>query len=208
MSRLGTAELKTVRDRLPDEGLVTLRHRPECNRARELVEEWIGHSHLLQRERPQVQREWTMVGIPLRRLLFDLASAKAPWPLYLWGSIGCGKTRAALAFCDRIVKSAYWTVDQLLDLTRIGAWSPQEWHRPKLAVLDELGKPRAGAGKDFDYSVVSRFVDWRESLPAIYISNHSPAAIAKTLYDTRLESRLTSGTVYELRAHDRRRRTR
>ncbi|KKM63048.1 hypothetical protein LCGC14_1515430, partial [marine sediment metagenome] len=58
---------------------------------------------------------------------------------------------------------------------------------------------------DFDYSAVKQFTDWRECRPVIYLSNHGPEEIER-IYDERLQSRLTSGTVYELVDRDRRRR--
>lgn len=145
-----------------------------------------------------------MVVKPLRQLFFALASGQRPWPLYLHGDIGHGKTRAVLAFCDRVVTARYWSVDSLMDAI---VCREAPWHgwQTDLAVLDELGLPRAGNAAEFDYSAVKQFLDWRECRPAIYVSNLAPTGIYR-LYDDRLESRVTSGTVYRLLDRDRRKR--
>ena len=185
MTRINPAD---VLARVPDEGLRTLRRLPEPKR-------------IYPKSLP---REWSMVVEPLRRLFVELAIGRKPWPLYLYGPIGHGKTRAVLAFCDRVAYSRYWTVDDVMDgiVFREPPWRS---FRTDLAILDELGLPRPGNAADFDYSAVKQFTDWRECRPVIYLSNHGPEEIER-IYDERLQSRLTSGTVYELVDRDRRRR--
>lgn len=211
MTRISTDDLAAVQARMPEEGLIKLQWRPPAKRCVELAEEWIGNSHLLARCCPQVARKWDLVQPGLKEAFIALASGSVRWPFYLWGAVGTGKSRAALAFCDRIQHSYYLTVDEVMDHI-VGHsppgeynWRHEERRTASLVVLDELGLPRSGGGRDFDYSAVKQFVDWRECRAAIYISNHSPEKIGK-LYDTRMESRLTSGTVFELRDRDRRRR--
>lgn len=155
--------------------------------------------------RKHLPREWGDVAKSLRQVLFDLACGRKPWPLYLWGPVQFGKTRAVLAFCDRTRHARYWTVGNVMDDMAMGR-APWYGFQTDLAVLDELGLPRIGEkGRDFDYGAVMEFYDWRECRPAIYVSNHSPKDIAR-LYDERIQQRLTKGTVYELVDRYRRRR--
>jgi hypothetical protein len=209
LSRLDSNDLV---QRPPNEGLVKLHCRPNREKALELIDQWPGHHHLLHRDCSRLIRQWDMVQPSLRQVFLNLAVAKLRWPLYLWGPVGSGKTRAALAFCDLIVHSLYWTVDEVMD-SIIGRRPP--WHDSgvELAVLDELGQPRPGNADEFDYSTVKQFLDWRESRPAVYITNLAPDKQSADgepsildHYDRRIASRLTSGTVHKLVDRDRRRR--
>lgn len=157
---------------------------------------------------PDIIRTWNAVDNRLRDTLLLLAGGGAPWPLYLYGSVGTGKTRASLTLVDH-AQGSYWTVTDLMDRMRerqrtpwpdhYNEGSPEEAHY--VAVLDELGTHRIVS--DFEYDAVYKFVRWREDLPAIYISNHPPSKI-RTLYDRRIESRITCGTAFHLDGPDRR----
>lgn len=161
---------------------------------------------------PCLFRDWQAVDEPLRVVLENLAWGESPWPLYLYGPVGSGKTRAMLAWCDRLEVARYWTVDDLMHLADSrtdrdppwidpvhGSWRRNGW--PSLAVLDEVAIREKVS--DWEYSAVKRFADWREDRPTVYISNHSPDVIGRK-YDERVESRLTCGTVHKLTGPDRR----
>lgn len=201
MTRVSTHDLTAGP---PLEGLVKLDQRPAPERSRELAAEWEGHGHLLKFVRPSLSRQWELVAPALQKVLIDLARGERRWPLYLHGGVGVGKTRAALAFCDKVVSPGYWAVDDVM--TGICSGCPPWSFNYSLAVLDEVGLPRSGKGRDFDYSAVKEFCDWRECRPAIYICNHHPDAILE-LYDRRIFSRLMYGTVFELTGPDRRLRS-
>lgn len=180
----------TIPDRLPNEGLYRLHGRAKTETKQDGL---------------RLQRRWNMIQPALRAVLNDLACAEKPWPLYLHGSVGHGKTRAVLAFHDRIDRAHYWTMDGLMDGVKTEPPWNIWWGGPlELAILDEVGQPRpTDAARDYDYSCLKQFLDWRECRPAIYVSNHPLETIEK-LYDTRIKSRLGAGTVYELKDHDRR----
>lgn len=145
------------------------------------------------------------------RKLFDtfrgLCRGEKPWPLFLTGPTGTGKTYAALALLDGIRGGTlFTTVPRLrerlfrdpVDFDRITG------EQTALAVLDELGV--RGDVSDFEFEAVARFADQREQTAgsaAIYISNHPPEEIAK-IYDERIESRVLGGTWFELKGDDRR----
>lgn len=160
--------------------------------------------------RRQTCRRWADVASGLQTLFEQLRTSKADWPLYLCGDVGRGKTLAALAFCDQLESARYWTVGDVMDemIRKRPPWHSDRYRwggrvqSPNLTVLDELGTSQ----RDFEYDAVKRFCDWRENLPTIYISNH-PAEGDVTLadvYDKRIHSRVTCGTVFELTGPDRR----
>lgn len=152
--------------------------------------------------RKQLARSWKQVNPKLRQVLLELAQERVTWPLYLYGPVGVGKTYAALALCDLVRFPGYWTVREVMDLMADReAKPPWELGKFSLAVLDELGTHKET--RDFEYDAVKLFVDWRERLPAIFISNH-PAEMMVSLYDRRIESRVSCGTVFELKGRDRR----
>jgi hypothetical protein len=193
LSRLDANAGKEVAARLEDEGRVKLQKRVAGDNCGAVL-------HL--------KRPWGLVAPEIHQLLADLAMGRRRWPLYLWGLEGRGKTRAALAICDRIEGGCYWTVNDVMDSFRR---DDCPWHRwgVKLAVLDELGLPRSKEGSLFDYSVVKSFLDWREGRPAIYVSNLRPLPEGNKphigqLYCPRIASRLNSGTEFRLMGKDRR----
>jgi hypothetical protein len=133
-----------------------------------------------------------------------LVSGRAPWPLYLHGAVGGGKTCAALALADFIDTAVYFTAEDLADQQMRDGIDWEIVRTKGLAMLDELGeRERVG---DLHYSVVKKFCDAREVYAgrvAIYIGNLKPSELA-TLYDDRICSRVLAGTRFELVGDDRR----
>lgn len=166
------------------------------------------------RDRPERR---LLLGLPrgmnqVDRRLVDvfrqLVAGEAPWPLLLHGAVGTGKTRAALCLADFADTAAYHSVDSLADFTmqRQPGEVAAEWERlagKALVILDELAQRRTN---ELTYSVVKRMLDEREFHAgniAIYITNLEPAALAE-VFDDRVFSRLTAGTVFHLNGPDRR----
>jgi DNA replication protein DnaC len=170
--------------------------------------------------RPLIDRNVGEIATSLRATLRELITGSSPWPLYLFGPAGVGKTCAALCLLD-YSGGAYWTQDSLMDrIISVGAgritvvmsqyagsmvqstegfWRQQQ--REPLVVLDEIGcRDRV---RDFAFNSVKTLIDVRENLPLIVVSNLDLAAIER-LYDERIASRLGSGTVCELAGEDRR----
>ena len=155
--------------------------------------------------RARLVRSFELVDSRLRACFERLCTGRSAWPLYLWGEVGSGKTRAALALCDKLEFARFWTLDDVVR-SILGREAPWEaiWGLPggpRLAVLDEIGTHLKV--RDLEYDALKGFADWREDRPAIYIGNHPPANL-DDLYDRRIESRLGCGTVFELKGPDRR----
>ena len=137
-----------------------------------------------------------------------LVAGEAPWPLLLHGAVGTGKTRAALCLADFADTAAYHSVDSLADFVMQRqpgevAWECERLASKALVILDELAQRRTN---DLTYSVVKRMLDEREFHAgniAVYITNLEPPALAD-VYDDRIFSRLTAGTVFHLDGPDRR----
>lgn len=158
--------------------------------------------------RPEIPRSRERIEPSLVAELIRLLNGEAPWPLYLHGRPGCGKSCAALYVCDRAARSRYWTVpdwcDQLNSAIR-GDDGPQyTWSLVSdagITVLDELGLRREPS--EAQWEAVERFSDRREWKPAIYVSNLAPDEL-HTVYGERVFDRLMCGTVFHLEGESRR----
>lgn len=151
---------------------------------------------------PHIRRDEGQVGPKLRDAMRDLVHGDAPWPLFLYGDVGVGKTCAALCLCDRATSADYWTARELHALA-IGAPGPiwEWWSGSVLAVLDELGRREKESAPMCD--TLQRCLDDRQGKPTIYIAQVGLDQIALA-YDDRIASRLAAGTPYHLSGPDRR----
>jgi len=157
--------------------------------------------------RSTLDRRWDDVDPGLREAFGALCTGRAPWPLFLYGQVGAGKTLGALALTDRVTRGACYILAE--DLAGLG-YRPEDyfWHdtvkTSPLLVVDEIGA-RVKIG-DLHYSTLKKTLDLREQYAGrvgVYISNCEPGRIA-TLYDERIASRLLCGTHFELAGPDRR----
>lgn len=173
----------------------------------------------MRRVLPNLGRRLDLIPDALRAALRELVGGKAQWPLLCWGPPGTGKTRSGLAVLDCCASGLYWEVPRLCDAlidagkdryevkTQDGFRKRYPGHLwggisdAAILVLDEIGaRDRVS---DFHYETVKRAIDERESKPAIYLSNLGPEALER-IYDDRIASRLSAGTVIELAGDDRR----
>lgn len=159
---------------------------------------------------PSIDRSLSAVAPPLVSLFDRLVSGSAPWPLFLYGKPGRGKTLACLALCDIVETARLDSAESLASLVmKLNANDADaEFDHiggKALAVLDEIGaRERNG---DLAYIVVKRFCDVREQKAnrvSIFTSNVPPHEVAN-LYDDRIASRLLCGSIFELKGDDRRR---
>jgi len=151
-------------------------------------------------------------GVPeqVHRRFGECVCGSSPWPFVLTGEPGSGKTCAALVWLDmyggRYYTAQEWaervadarferlrsSVGYLISLSEV--WT-NECMRTNLFVLDELGM-RAKAS-EHHYDCVKGVLDKREGRPLICISNLSLSGLEE-VYDDRVASRLSGGTVVEM----------
>lgn len=152
-----------------------------------------------------VPREPETVPGALWFAFHEVCNGKLPWPLFIHGPPGCGKTVAGYCFHDVTHDCGSTDMDRLIKTLISGEDWPWAMARDAACVIvDELG------GCDnvptVEYNALKKFLDirerWRDRV-AVYLSNHSPDRI-KELYDDRTASRLLCGTVYHLDGPDRR----
>ena len=155
----------------------------------------------------QTDRRLDLIDTGLRQTFRALVTGKSPWPLFLHGSAGGGKTRASLFLADCAETSYFDSVEELTDKLMRGDRDENAmlWERietSELCVLDEIGVRCKVT--DMPYTTVKRFADARElhaERRAVYVSNLPPEGIAE-LFDDRIASRLTCGTIHELKTED------
>lgn len=159
-----------------------------------------------------------MIPEPLRLAIRRAVQGEVPWPLFVHGPAGTGKTSAALCLLD-FARGEYFTATGLAEYLiqaqqgKLSWWCegqggtiwPEDvWQRlseQPLIVLDELGSRQTVS--DHHYDCVKRLLEDRHSRPFLILSNLDLDAISR-LYDDRIASRLGEGTVVALGGEDRR----
>jgi hypothetical protein len=153
--------------------------------------------------RKDVARDREQIDAALRRKLNGLLTGRLPWPFFLCGAAGRGKTCAALCVVDAVPGARFTTAHQWRDVAYLGEDSLWKIVAPdaSLLVIDEVGAAR----DDWDRErwALTRLADVRQYRPTIWISNHPPERIAQ-LFDERLHSRMCTGTAMWLGGKDRR----
>lgn len=153
-----------------------------------------------------------------------LKDGRLPWPLYVWGETGVGKSCAASLLYREWPKRAVWWrledfVSRISECRRNGfsvaqanvcqgrvpveRAEPMWWsilEQQDLAVFDDVGIRNAS---DAVFSIVFTLADLRAGRPTVFTSNVSPRDLAK-VYDPRIASRMLAGTVLEMTGVDQR----
>jgi len=143
----------------------------------------------------------------------------APWPLTILGSIGSGKTCAALALCDHVYGSIYETFRGHCDVVRMAQEGKSDWYengrggkttptqvwngyrQAPLVVLDEIGSREKVS--DFQYDCLYDMLEVREYRPLILVSNLDLQGLSR-VFDERITSRIIAGTVVLIEGPDQR----
>ena len=150
----------------------------------------------------KMSRSGKRINPALLETFAKLVLGELPWPLFLHGDAGTGKTRAALYFCDCVESATYHTAEQIADAimdSRFPDLTPYA-----LIVLDELAERTKSS--DLGYQAVKRVLDQRERHnhnAMVIVSNFAPDDLEE-VYDGRIVSRLKAGTIFHLQAKDRR----
>lgn len=175
---------------------------------------------VVKRHLPNKAREPALIPPGLLKVIKSCSEGESPWPLFLFGSTGTGKTCAALVMLD-------WAGGEYFEATRMsedhndtkfgryeerlpsgGVWTPtaKGWRlarleMPALLVVDELGiRERASQAQ---YEIVKYVLDLREGRPLVCISNMTGPELEQ-VYDARIVSRLGAGTIFDCSGGDRR----
>lgn len=157
-------------------------------------------------------------GIPqqLKSAIRACADGERPWPLFLHGGVGTGKSYAA-ALAWRFFGGWIGTLGDWAELVLSAkretlrwtggarVWEPElwdHWRKLPLVIVDELGTRKPS---DAAYDTLAQMLNVRANRPAIWISNlDSGAMLDGGIYDDRIVSRLEAGTVVKLSGPDRR----
>ena len=160
---------------------------------------------------PNVRRSMAQVDPELVGVFRRLVAGENPWPLFLHGPVGVGKTLAALSLADHARTAAYFTADglcnTLLELRDQPAMVRGLWDAidgKHLVIIDELGL--RGNVSEFFYGTIKRVADARElnaGRVGIFISNLDANQLVR-IFDDRLGSRLFCGSHFHLTGRDRR----
>lgn len=165
---------------------------------------------------PDKQRHLPDVPPLLRQKIRECTSGVAPWPLFVFGPPGTGKTCGALCLVDRVSRALFWTEESLCDyvtdalmgrlVNRLGhdITPRQIWYKVNdspLVVVDEIGSRTAVS--DHRYTTIKNLLDAREGKALMLVSNVAPKDIAQ-IYDARIASRALNGTIVEVGGADRR----
>jgi len=106
---------------------------------------------------------------------------------------------------DRQVQEVKRGTAEWYDCGRGGAWTMKNWWNHisglPLLVLDDVGLPEVSS--DSQAETLFMALDSREGRPLICTSNISDRDI-ETTYNSRIQSRMCSGTIYNLMGRDRR----
>lgn len=151
-------------------------------------------------------------------MLRRCANGEAPWPVYLRGPAGTGKTCAALALADQVRYGAWYrqcrdfvddwrkvVLGQAVAELGYAIYPADFWRRVEsrpLAILDEIGDRCKVT--DTHYDAVKGFLDRRHKRPTVVLGNLDAKQLAE-VYDDRIASRVCAGTVIFLAGKDRRR---
>ncbi len=162
---------------------------------------------------PAVKRSLDRIPATLRQVLRSLVSGESPWPAFIHGPPGTGKTCAGLCLADHTPGAEWWTVSEFHEVVcavrmgthtfsteggggtfNTGSWWRFIESRP-LVVLDEIGlRDRVSEPM---YESVKMLLDKRQGKPLLVTSNLPIERIA-AIFDDRILDRLICGTVFKI----------
>lgn len=180
------------------------------------------HLPVSARLHPSLVREPGLVPVSVRESFRSCCAAESPWPLLVWGDVGTGKTRFGLIvhdfysgmFMDFADLAAEYTALRRGELesehsaivltTNVRKVHETEWidalASPRVFIVDDIAR-RGDTQSETSRELLSRFLDRREGMPTILISNLGPIDLA-TAYDDRVGSRMCCGTVVKVEGSD------
>lgn len=155
---------------------------------------------------PHIDRERSEVTPFLAEAIRSCQMGESPWPLFINGPPGSGKTCAALCYLDHKGVGIYHTVETWVELCKEAAAGRathstgykrtildvrRDMRESLVVVIDELGLRKL---PDREYTNLHWAIDVRGSKkPLICISNLDLKRLVQ-VYDDRIASRLRGGT--------------
>lgn len=178
-------------------------------------------------------REIGLIDPQLRAVLRQLIRGELPWPLFLTGAPGRGKSAAALCLADYVAGAVYFRFTRLLKAfewarsesgVAVREWRPSStfceetkfiqatrnmsdfefWQYLKAAPLVVVDDLATRGGyTEPQYDQFYDLVEERKRRPLVLVSNLSLADLGR-VFDERIVSRIAAGTVFTLSGRDRR----
>ena len=169
------------------------------------------------REAPKnIDADWSQVSSQTIELLRSAVREKR-YPILLHGPTGTGKTSLAACLYRSLGHTPKWfeTIEFIRwiqqcrkegitmlpgaaqEVPEAKIWESRI-ERPDFIMFDDLGHRTA---TDSQYEIIYELLNRRGKKPAVYSSNLSPAGILK-IFDDRVASRLSAGTVIHLTGND------
>jgi DNA replication protein DnaC len=148
--------------------------------------------------------------------LMQVFNGSNPWPLFITGSVGIGKSCAAMAMIDhlqvsrRYSKSNDFVSDTMKasrgelvrgSFTHSSESFSKDWAEASITCIDEMGSREKVA--DWPRDIIQDLIDARGRRPSIWISNLALDDLA-LIYGNRIVSRLSEGTQITMTGTDRR----
>ena len=178
----------------------------------------------IEKLRPELPRAAGMVPLELSSAFTECRMGAKPWPLYVYGDVGTGKTRFALlvndwyggrffdfadlwaeyvTLCKGELRAEASIVSPLAGdaLVSQGKWF-DVLKASRLVILDDVGRRKDTEGGTAR-ELLCRLLDVREGLPTICIGNLTPKEIESN-YDARTASRMCGRSWVCVRGKDRR----
>lgn len=159
---------------------------------------------------PKISRSRDEIIPHARNTIKAVIDGKRPWPITFIGGAGSGKTCAALCILDAYGSGKYHTVPEwcqrvadamcgrLQHSSGYLCSTKELWEsvdRANCFVLDELGARERVT--DHHYEAVKGIIDRREGTPLVLASNLTLAELT-AVYDDRIGSRLSAGTIIKM----------
>lgn len=162
---------------------------------------------------PPDDRDRALICQKLRDVILQLVTGKLPWPLLLHGEAGSGKTCAALCMIDyyggkyfdfpsfhanlRLAMAGELFSDNHHGVGGFRIYETDIWNgwaKSNLTVIDDFCTREPTS---FQYETLKQAIDKRHRKPAVFTANLTLEEISR-IYDDRIASRLSAGTIVKL----------
>lgn len=156
---------------------------------------------------PELERDFNRVPEPIRTAITKCVMGDWGWPLTLCGSVGVGKTRAALLLADWVPDPIFIDASKFFakwnDYRRDNRCPVKEYFgRCDILILNDVG---VSAPTDARRTALTELFDLCTK-PILITTNLDPTQIGQA-FDARVEDRIRQGTIVIARGPSQRRMT-